>query len=307
MPCEPSVAKRTSTVLSVFSPRLLLFSFRLWWHLNGNHIMLSHPLTSSFGSRTNHSLTSAPLPLSIKLSPSPCLVLISLLPEFSCRHERLTWSHQLSWADCSLQIWTECGHGGWFTGRRRPQDTCVFSPRRFPQCFLLLFPVDLCSSVVMNVLILMSLDEQILTNKMTPGQKSCSFWQDTNKVLELFKKKTNPSTEKKLMITANRCLDLCSDAPQITPNQQLAVFVTSLFLVVNFLLKRSRISSGTLERERGETHSGLPGHCVSVNIWGWGEGRGRAYGGVELAVVKVRVQQTAAHITVYLCTSHIFC
>lgn len=71
MPCEPSVAKRTSTVLPVFSPRLLLFSFRLWWHLNGNHIMLSHPLTSSFGSRTNHSLTSAPLPLSIKLSPPP--------------------------------------------------------------------------------------------------------------------------------------------------------------------------------------------------------------------------------------------
>lgn len=69
MLCEPSVAKLTSTVLSVLSPGLLPFSFRLWWHLNGNHITLSHPLTGSFGSRTNHSLTSVPLPLSIKLSP----------------------------------------------------------------------------------------------------------------------------------------------------------------------------------------------------------------------------------------------
>lgn len=107
MLCESSVAKLTSTVLSVLSPGLLPFSFRLWWHLNGNHITLSHPLTGSFGSRTNHSLTSVPLPLSIKLSPPPGFILISLLfPEFNCRHERLTRSHQLSWADCSLQIWT---------------------------------------------------------------------------------------------------------------------------------------------------------------------------------------------------------
>lgn len=86
------------------------------------------------------------------------------------------------------------------------------------------------------------------------------------------------------MLKVNRCLDLCSGAPQITPNQQLAVFVTGLFLVVNFLPKRSRISSGTLVRGCGETCSQLPGHCVSTHIWGGG------------AVVKVRGQQTPAKI-----------
>lgn len=74
------------------------------------------------------------------------------------------------------------------------------------------------------------------------------------------------------MLKVNRCLDLCSDAPQITPNQQLAVFVTGLFLVVNFLPKRSRISSGTFVRGCGETCSQLPGHCVSTHIWGGGGG-----------------------------------
>lgn len=47
-------------------------------------------------------------------------------------------------------------------------------------------------------------------------------------------------------------------------------------------------------RERGESCSELPGHCVSVNIWGLGGGIGgaRRGGGVELAVVKIRGQKT---------------
>lgn len=66
MPHEPSVAKLTLTVPQFcLRSRSFLFSFHLCWHLNENHITLSHPLTGSFGTRTNHSLTSMALPLSI--------------------------------------------------------------------------------------------------------------------------------------------------------------------------------------------------------------------------------------------------
>lgn len=94
MPHEPSVAKLTLTVPQ-FCPRShsFLFSFHLCWHLNENHITLSHPLTGSFGTRTNHSLTSTALPLSIKPPPHPGFILISTsFPLRWTADERLTQS-----------------------------------------------------------------------------------------------------------------------------------------------------------------------------------------------------------------------
>lgn len=91
----PSVAKLTLTV-----PQLclrscsFLFSFHLCWHLNENHITLSHPLTGSFGTRTNHSLTSTSLPLSIN-PPPPFPRLHSDFTSFPLRctaEQRLTQS-----------------------------------------------------------------------------------------------------------------------------------------------------------------------------------------------------------------------
>lgn len=151
MPCAPAVAKRTSTGLPVLGPGLLLFSFRLWRHLDGNRITLSPPLSGSFGSRTNHTLTEewfAPLPPSPYLTAPP-----------GCRQERLTRSRQLSRADMDPVVWTR-----WLIYWTLPTTrslcfcfvfslhTQVPSP---PGCFLLLIPIDLCCWVVMKVLILL--------------------------------------------------------------------------------------------------------------------------------------------------------
>lgn len=99
------------------------------------------------------------------------------------------------------------------------------------------------------------------------------------------------------MITVNRCLDLCSDAPTNHPKSAAHSVCNQPVSGCKFPPEALKnLIGGTLVREHGETRSELPGHCVSVSIWGVGvggvEGGEGRMGGVESAVVKVRVQQT---------------
>lgn len=77
------------------------------------------------------------------------------------------------------------------------------------------------------------------------------------------------------MITVNRCLDLCSDAPTNHPKSAARSVCNQPVSGCKFPPEALKnLIGGTLVRERGETRSELPGHCVSVSIWGSGGGEG---------------------------------
>lgn len=122
---EPSAAKLTFTVLSAFSPRL----------------SSSPSICGGISMKTtSRYLIHSPVPLAPGLTtvwhlrpslcpsnPHPASCWFHFFsPEFDCR--RAVDPAPSNWAkpNCSRQIWTECGHTGWFTGCCRPQDTCVF-------------------------------------------------------------------------------------------------------------------------------------------------------------------------------------
>lgn len=105
------------------------------------------------------------------------------------------------------------------------------------------------------------------------------------------------------MIKVNRCLDLCSDTPQIISNQQLAVFGTSLFLVVNFLLKCSRISPGDV----GwcvDVEKPAPSFLVIVSPHPSGEGEGVRVGSCKGQSSANMCQTNAAHTFRHMCVTH---
>lgn len=60
-------------------------------------------------------------------------------PEVDCRRAVDPVPSSSAKPDCSPQIWCECGHTGWFTGCRWPQDTCVFGRTQVPPMLSFVF------------------------------------------------------------------------------------------------------------------------------------------------------------------------